>query len=207
MKRTLLSTTLLCWTLGCGVACAQALQQPATTGTGTAPPLAFAPFNGNHGYAEIALGPQSWYVAYHGNMQTSPQWLDAAWALRAAQLCQASQQAYFVRLRYVGEPVVTGAKLTAADDAAAPFSGLAADPFGDASSQLGYMVPAKSRGPVIIYTPVYNPPPMAFVPTNLPGRSEPILCVAQPRALKDPSRAVSVASTYEQAHVFQMTAR
>lgn len=76
----------------------------------------FAPYDGTLGYQELAVGPDTYYLAFHGNRDTSGPWVKAAWGARATQLCAAKGAGGYVTLRYIDEPVLPAdAALAAAE--------------------------------------------------------------------------------------------
>jgi len=72
----------------------------------------YVPFAGHSGYQEIRVAEDSWYVAFHGTRDHNIQSVDAAWAARAAELCNSLGAAYFVQLKYEGEAVLDGEKIS-----------------------------------------------------------------------------------------------
>ena len=63
----------------------------------------FQPYAGESGYQDLQLGPDSWYVAFHGTRKHSISTVEQAWKARAAQLCRSTSTRYFVELKYVGD--------------------------------------------------------------------------------------------------------
>lgn len=124
------------------------------------------------GYQDLRLAPSTWYVAYQGNRNTPPDWIDAAWSARAAQLCQAAAHRYFVALRYTMEPLT--AQEDVADARRGPWDGWARR---DAA---GFIA-------IPIYTPA-APPPVLTGPSRLGA----IRCLDDAQSLKDPHRAIAV---------------
>ncbi|MBS0578651.1 MAG: hypothetical protein JSR36_05255 [Proteobacteria bacterium] len=135
----------------------------------------FAPISGSSGYQEIKLSDDSWYLGFFGTREHSMELLGAAWAARAAQLCAQVKQPYFVRLRYIGEPVL------AADRAARSSPGAAA-----------YARPVGGG-----YVPIFIPMPQAHGPITVltPAIEAPVRCIAGPDSLVDHARAVSGADS------------
>lgn len=142
----------------------------------------YGPFEGggyitSHGYQDLRLADDHWYVAYQGNKDTAPSWVDAAWAARSAQLCAASGASHFVQLRYVFESVAAGDT---------PFANSGAGP--DAPFVL------RTAGPV--YLPIFVPSgPRVIVPRIGPSKLAAVRCVRGTSSLIDSSRAVGVQDT------------
>ena len=130
----------------------------------------FAPVSGITGYQEIKLSEDSWYVAFHGQRKHSMELVEAGWGARVAQLCTGIQRAYFVQLRYVGEPILK----TSPAAAVKPLIG-SAHPVG------------------MVYIPIFIPQAhRAALAVVTPSKSAAIRCVQSPDALLDRSRAFSV---------------
>jgi hypothetical protein len=147
-------------------------------------PPVYGPFEGAgafsvQGYQELQLGPDRWYVAYQGNRSTAPAWVDAAWAARVAQLCQARGASHFVELRYSFEPVTSRE----------PSQGLQSRP------QDGWST-------VLTATPVYIPiytPSQPVLPNVAPAKLAAAHCVSGGDVLRDPARATAIADTLAEA--------
>jgi hypothetical protein len=124
------------------------------------------------GYQDLRIAPLTWYVAYQGNRNTPPDWIEAAWSARAAQICQAAALKYFVALRYTMEA------LTPQDDVADARRG----------TWDGW---TKRDAAGFIAIPIYTPAAPAPVLTG-PSRLGAIRCIDNPQSLKDPHRAIAV---------------
>ncbi len=70
--------------------------------------IRYVPFLSAEGYREIQLAPDLYYVAFHATNVSDAREIEAAWATRAAELCSAGGNAYFIELRYSFEPVLKG---------------------------------------------------------------------------------------------------
>lgn len=145
----------------------------------------YGPFEGAgymsvQGYQEMPLGPGRWYVAYQGNADTSPDWVEAAWSARSAQLCRGDGSSHFVALRYVSEAVRVRDEQQADAGGESPWR----------------MMPM--AGP--IYIPIYTPSgPRTIVPALAPSRLAAIRCINDPLSLKNPARAIAVGDALEAA--------
>lgn len=145
----------------------------------------YGPFEGAgyvsvQGYQELSLGPGRWYVAYQGNADTSPDWVDAAWSARSAQLCKSGGSTHFVALRYVSEAV-----------------GVRDEQQADAGDESPWQM-LRTAGP--IYIPIYTPSgPRTVVPLTAPSRLGAIRCISDPLILKDPARAIALGDALETA--------
>ncbi len=132
------------------------------------------------GYQELPLGNGRWYVAYQGNADTSPDWVDAAWSARSAQLCKAGGSTHFIALRYVSEAV-----------------GVRDEQQADAGNDSAWRM-LQAAGP--IYIPIYTPSgPRTILPLTAPSRLAAIRCISDPLSLKNPARAISVGDALETA--------
>jgi len=149
----------------------------------TAKTPTYGPFEGSgyvsvQGYQEISLGTGRWYVAYQGNADTSPAWVEAAWSARSAQLCKSV--GHFVALRYVSEAV-----------------GLRDEELADVSASVPWRM-VDTASPV--YIPIFTPSgPRTIVPLTAPSRLGAIRCISDPAILKDPSRAIGVSEAMSEA--------
>lgn len=131
---------------------------------------------GPAGYQEIKLGERAWYVAYHGNSSHQQSWVDAAWRLRVAHLCRDSKASYFIELRYVTEPITeTEKKLSALL------------PQRDAM-----LTPAT-------WVPIFIPMPDHLSRLKWPYKMKAVRCIDNPPDLLDPSRAVSIQTSIDNA--------
>lgn len=159
------------------VACGLLVSSPYAVSAEAQPQ--YGPFEGAgylsvHGYQELKLGPEQWYVAYQGNQTTSPSWVEAAWSARAAQLCKATGATHFVEMRYPFEAI------TRADQLKASRSGM---------DEVGSFI--LMAGPVFI--PIYTPSgPRTIVPLNAPSKLASVRCVMDVGSVSDPSRVVSI---------------
>ena len=167
-----------------------ALAAPAAADNAKAP--AYGPFEGagylsTQGYQELKLSTDRWYVAYQGNRETSPDWVEAAWAARSAQLCMASGAAHFVALRY-------GFEAVALQD-----EDLAMNPGEESAWAM-----RATAGPV--YVPIFTPSaPQVIVPVTGPSKLAAMRCVKDPALLKTPERAVAVQAALDKARQMGMT--
>jgi hypothetical protein len=147
----------------------------------------YGPFDGggylsSQGYQELKMGVDRWYVAYQGNRGTSPDWVEAAWHARCAQLCSSTGATHFIALRYPFEPVLR-------DDPAISLA-------RERASESGRMT--ATAGPV--YIPIYTPSaPRVIVPETGPYKMAAVRCVADADSAKDTSRLVSVTEALERA--------
>lgn len=73
-----------------------------------------------YGYQDIRIGPDSWYVAFHGTRLHSIAQVELGWLGRAAQLCRSIRKRHVVELRYVGEPVFQEESVVRNDKTAPP---------------------------------------------------------------------------------------
>jgi hypothetical protein len=139
----------------------------------------FAPASGRTGYQEIRLGDDTWYLAFYGDRENPLELIQAAWAARAAQLCDSVKHPYFVPLKYVSEAVLKSAPaaaITRADGRAYPV-----------------------RGPV--YIPIFIPQPAhGVIPAvTTPSKLAAFKCIDSPEKLLEPSRAVSTSEALASA--------
>lgn len=133
-----------------------------------------------HGYQDLMLSEDRWYVALQGSKDTAPDWVEQAWATRSAQLCAAVGKQAFVELRYSFEDVAKDGE-KASNEGAIPHG-------------LLYRVATP------VYIPIYTPSgPRSMPPTIGPSKLAAIQCIADGQSLKNPARAVSVAATLEKA--------
>lgn len=160
-------------------------QLPSATNSGdnqnNTPSLpAFGPYKGDTGYQEIQLSGDAWYLAYHGNGQTSDRWVNASWAARAAQLCVEKHFPYYVEMRYVTEAIFRDEKI-----------GLMYD---------NEIFPFMHKA-TVIYIPIIIPSrsSQAYSPVITPSKLAPFKCVGQPDMLIDASRAINVKASAEEA--------
>lgn len=146
---------------------------------------AYGPFgdrglSGASGYQEIRLSDTRWYVAYEGSRSMSPEWVDAAWAARSAQLCSAAGASHFIELRY-------------------PFEGVTRQPeaLSAAPGPQWQMQPVK--GP--IYTPIFIPSASGggMMRFDAPSKLAAIRCVADLAVLNEPARAVAAQAALQEA--------
>lgn len=139
------------------------------------PQLEYGPFSGYTGYQEVKITDQSWYVAFHGDRQTSLEYVKAGWHARAAELCTLQNAAYYVEMRYVREPLLV-------DDR-------------EAERSQGSLIPAAGY----IYVPIFTQRSAASVSVIAPSKLAAVRCVTEISSLREPSRAVSVGKALEDA--------
>jgi hypothetical protein len=117
----------------------------------------FQPYSGKSGYQDLKVGPESWYVAFHGTRMHSMSTVEAAWWARAAQLCQSANARYVVELNYVG-------------DRALESDGVASFPDDSSANML--------RVAGVVYIPIFTPSgPREFTPMVTPSRIGVIRCL------------------------------
>ncbi len=147
-----------------------------------APPT-YGPLSGantGQGYQELQVGPDRWFVAYQGNRSTGPDWVEAAWNTRSAQLCKDAGADRFVELRYPFEAVLHG---EAVDVNPKP-------------GRAGWRaMPVAGR----VYIPTYSYVPSAPIMLDGPSKLGSILCLKSGAELKDAKRGVSVPETLAKA--------
>jgi len=127
----------------------------------------FQPDRGASGYQQIELGPDAWYLTYLGAYEDETWWIQAAWNLRAAQLCTTRKADHFVELRYTGEPVLSTDKPLALESGPEAW-------------------PTKA---VYIFVPV---PRRRILANPFASKLAAVRCIPDVQLLKDPKRAVSV---------------
>jgi hypothetical protein len=142
---------------------------PVCVAAQTGGSLPVEPYTGHAGYQEFRLGPDSWYLAFHGTRDHSMDDVQAAWLSRARQLCQSVRKPYLVELRYVGEPVYDSEPVARADDPAT----------------------FKVAGPA--YIPLFIPSGPRNIPPDItPTKAAPLRCVDRSSGLRAGKRATSV---------------
>lgn len=140
----------------------------------------YGPFTGDSGYQDVKLSEQSWYVAYHGNRQTSLDQVQLGWQARVAELCGSLRATLFVELRYVGEPLLPGDPAVAGDPA-----------------QEGWIQLAKGS---YVYIPIFTPRPnYSAMSLMAPSKLAAVRCLWDATGLIDPSRAASIPKVREDA--------
>ena len=150
--------------------------------------LLYGPFEGGgymtaHGYQELKLSESRWYVAYHGSQNTSPEWVNIAWATRSAQLCATIGAKSFVQLRYSFEAVAQRDERMAKQE-----DGYVGVPF------MQHVAGAP------MYIPIFTPSgPRAIPPVLGPSKLAAVRCVSDSDVLDDPGRAISIQSSLEKA--------
>lgn len=145
----------------------------------------YGPLSGSNaqGYQELQLASDRWFVAYQGNRSTSPDWIEAAWNTRSAQLCKDAGADRFVELRYPFEAVLQGEALNVKP----PRAGYRA-------------VPVAGR----VYVPTYSYVPAAPIYVDGPAKLGSVLCVKSGVVLKDAQRGMSVTEALAKAGELNM---
>ena len=165
--------------LAAAILCASSQAAPPQGSASPPPDLPrFAPAAGRTGYQEIRLADDSWYLAFYGDRENPIELVQAAWAARAAQLCDGLKHPYFIELKYVSEGV-----LKSAPSAAIAGSDARLYPVG------------------AVYIPIFIPQPShGVMPAVItPSKLAALRCVDAPDKLLDPSRAVSTAEALASA--------
>jgi len=137
-------------------------------------------FTNGQGYQEIKLSAGRWYLAYQGNRDTASEWVDAAWAARAAQLCVAIGAQHYVELRYQFEEVTTQDKASVGLESGNPWA----------------MVNTAGSVPVPIFIPMPQQPVM---PLTAPSKLQALQCIVDVENLKDKTRALETSVALQKA--------
>jgi hypothetical protein len=98
----------------------------------------------------------------------------SAWSTRAAELCYADGNGYFLELRYSFEPVLKADR---------PVLGM------NATEQGGRFILTKGS----TYVPIFIPSTRGVTPINAPGKQAHVRCVKEPSAALDPKRLLDAA--------------
>jgi hypothetical protein len=136
----------------------------------SAPALAlkYGPYAGVEGYQEIDVADDLYLVAFHGTRSNSIEEINAAWNVRAAELCLERKTSYFIRLKFSFEPV------------------LKTDlPVLRSSALEGTWSFIRVKGSAPAYVPIYVPSSPRVISENAPSK------VAHIRCVRDPSTALS----------------
>ena len=132
----------------------------------------FQPYSGESGYQDLQIGPDSWYVAFHGTRKHSMSTVEAAWRARAAQLCQSAGSRYVVELSYVGDRALESDAVAAVPD--------------DSSAYMH-----KVAG--FIYIPIFTPSgPREITPILTPTKMGAIRCLPALERLRQGKVAIDV---------------
>lgn len=138
-----------------------------------------APYEGDSGYQEFSLGPDSWYVAFHGTRKHSMATVEAAWLARAAQLCNSIQKSHLVELKYVGERVLDS------DEVARNDAALDAHLYKVAGA---------------VYIPIFTPSgPREITPVLTPSKVAAVRCFSTDNGLRSGKTAVTTAEALASA--------
>lgn len=132
----------------------------------------FQPYSGDSGYQDLQLGPDSWYVAFHGTRKHSISTVETAWRARAAQLCQAANARYVVELKYVGDRALESDAVAAAPE----------DPSAHVHRVAGF-----------VYIPIFTPSgPREIAPLLTPTKMGPVRCLPSIERLRQGKVAIDV---------------
>jgi len=156
--------------LAAAVATIVAVSSYAQTGTEEESPY-FGPFTHQGGYQELSLGPDAWFVAFHGTRKYSMNAVEAGWLARAAQLCASIQRKFLVELRYVGEPVFETDRL-------------AIEP----AAEFDYF---KTKGSVVYIPIITSSGPQEIPPYLTPSKLAAVRCISTDAGLRPGKKAVT----------------
>lgn len=144
-----------------------------------AEPVEVAPFTGSAGFQDISVGPESWYVAFHGTRRHSMPVVEAGWLARAAQLCDSVHKGHLVELRYIDEPLYEADSVAEQEADRRPY-------------------------PLMVASAVYIPIFVPSSPTNIPPHITPskmaaVRCVDDLNGLRPGKSPVSVKQALQAA--------